>query len=93
MGDNNSKEATATKTVVPPREPTVVWEDLLMQVETASLDVKKNMEKHNLSAGVRLRKSVRKVRALCLELVKATMLADEAVKQSRATKKETAKKE
>lgn len=86
------QDEKVSKEKLPPRDPKVVWEDLLMQVETASLDARKNMEKGNASAGVRLRASLRKVKALCSELVRSTMDADALAKKARIEKRLSDKK-
>jgi hypothetical protein len=57
-----------------------VWSEFKLVVESLEGDVHKNATKGNLSAGVRVRKTVRKLRALGAELIKATLEAREEVK-------------
>lgn len=59
-----------------------VWSEFKLVVESLEGDVHKNATKGNLSAGVRVRKSIRKLRALGAELIKATLAAREEVKAS-----------
>jgi hypothetical protein len=66
-----------------------VWSEFKLVVESLEGDVHKNATKGNLSAGVRVRKTVRKLRALGAELIKATLEAREEVKA--ATKAAPAK--
>ena len=65
-----------------------VWAEFKLLVEQLEEDVHKNAAKGNLSAGVRVRKSVRKLRALGAELIKATLASDEARKSEKAAKAE-----
>lgn len=60
-----------------------VWSEFKVLVEQLEEDVHKNAVKGNLSAGVRVRKSVRKLRTLGAELIKATQAADNARKEER----------
>lgn len=60
-----------------------VWSEFKLLVEQLEEDVHKNATKGNLSAGVRVRKSVRKLRTLGAELIKATQNADNARKEDR----------
>jgi len=56
-----------------------VWSEFKLLVEQVEEDVHKNAVKGNLSAGVRVRKGVRRLRVLGAELIKATHAArDEA---------------
>lgn len=71
------------------RAPKEVWEDLLMEVETASLDALKNIERKNAAAGVRFRKSLRRVKALCTELCKTTIATEATTKVERAGQRQT----
>lgn len=59
-----------------------VWSEFKLVVESLEGDVHKNATKGNLSAGVRVRKSIRKLRSLGAELIKATLAAREEVKAS-----------
>lgn len=60
-----------------------VWSEFKLLVEQVEEDVHKNAIKGNFSAGVRVRKGVRKLRALGAELIKATQAADNARKDDR----------
>jgi hypothetical protein len=60
-----------------------VWSEFKLLVEQLEEDVHKNATKGNLSAGVRVRKSVRKLRTLGAELIKATQASDNARKEER----------
>jgi len=60
-----------------------VWSEFKMLVETLEADVNKNASKGNNSAGVRVRKTVRQLRTLGAELIKATQIADNARKEER----------
>ena len=60
-----------------------VWSEFKLLVEQLEEDVHKNAAKGNLAAGVRTRKSVRKLRTLGAELIKATQTADNARKEER----------
>jgi hypothetical protein len=60
-----------------------VWSEFKLLVETLEEDVHKNSTKGNLSAGVRVRKGVRKLRALGAELIKVTQAGDNALKEER----------
>jgi hypothetical protein len=60
-----------------------VWSEFKLLVEQLEEDVHKNATKGNLSAGVRVRKSVRTLRTLGAELIKATQAADNARKEER----------
>ena len=56
-----------------------VWSEFKLVVEALEGDVHKTATKGNRSAGVRVRKTVRKLRTLGAELIKATLEArDEA---------------
>lgn len=50
-----------------------VWSEFKLLVEQLEEDVHKNAVKGNSSAGVRVRKGVRKLRTLGAELIKATL--------------------
>ena len=60
-----------------------VWSEFKLLVEQLEEDVHKNAVKGNSSAGVRVRKGVRKLRTLGAELIKAT-LASKKEKQDKA---------
>jgi hypothetical protein len=65
-----------------------VWSEFKVLVEQVEEDVHKNATKGNLSAGVRVRKGVRKLRTLGAELIKATLAGDEARKAEKPAKTE-----
>ena len=65
-----------------------VWSEFKVLVEQLEEDVHKNATEGNLSAGVRVRKGVRKLRTLGAELIKATLAGDEARKEEKSTKSE-----
>jgi hypothetical protein len=65
-----------------------VWSEFKVLVEAVEADVHKNATKGNHSAGVRVRKGVRKLRLLGAELIKATLAADEARKAEKPAKSE-----
>lgn len=54
-----------------------VWSEFKLLVESVEADVHKNAVKGNAAAGVRVRKGVRKLRAIGAELIKATLVAGE----------------
>ena len=60
-----------------------VWAEFKLLVESLEEDVHKNATKGNASAGVRVRKSVRQLRTLGAELIKATQAGDNARKLER----------
>ena len=62
-----------------------VWAEFKLLVEAVEEDVHKNATKGNHSAGVRVRKGVRKLRTLGAELIKATLAADEARKAAKTS--------
>ena len=62
-----------------------VWAEFKLLVEAVEEDVHKNATKGNHSAGVRVRKGVRKLRSLGAELIKATLAADEARKAAKTS--------
>jgi hypothetical protein len=62
-----------------------IWSEFKMLVETLEVDVHKNADKGNSSAGVRVRKAVRQLRTLGAELIKATQAGDNARKEERKT--------
>ena len=70
------------------RQNTQVQQVEQRDVEQLEEDVHKNAVKGNRSAGVRVRKSVRKLRVLGAELIKATLASDEAHKSEKAAKAE-----
>jgi len=60
-----------------------IWSEFKLLVEQLEEDLHKNAAKGNFSAGVRVRKSVRKLRTLGAELIKATQTADNTRKEER----------
>jgi len=75
--------AEETKTVLE------AWQEVKALVEQLDVDVTKNVDKMNVTAGVRVRAGSRALRKLCVALGKATLVADKTVKETRkAAKKE-----
>lgn len=60
-----------------------VWSEFKQLAEILEEEVHKNAVKGNLSAGVRVRKTVRNLRALGAELIKATQASDDTRKTER----------
>lgn len=61
-----------------------VWSEFKLLVEQVEEDVFKNAAKGNRSAGVRVRKGIRKLRTLGAELIKATLAEKQAVKEEKS---------
>jgi hypothetical protein len=53
-----------------------LWSELKVTVENLEKDVEKNVDKHNVSAGIRVRKGLRQLKAICSLLVKSTTKDD-----------------
>lgn len=70
----------------PTKSVAELWTDLKALVESLEVEVAKNAEKGNVSAGVRLRKGVRDLRKLGAELIKVTTAGDKALKEARKEK-------
>lgn len=68
------------------KTPAELWEQMKTTFEDLGKDVAKNLEKHNVSAGVRVRKGVRSLRAAAAAFLKATVEADKATRESRKSK-------
>lgn len=64
-----------------------VWEQFRIEVEALEEDVAKNTGKGNMTAGVRVRKTVRRLRKLGADLIKATEAADKVRKEQRKAAK------
>lgn len=64
-----------------------LWVELKATMEALEKDVMKNTEKSNVSAGVRLRKGVRALRAVGAELIRSTTQADKDLKEKRKAEK------
>lgn len=77
----------STETVSAPSQTALLWEELKLALAAVEKDAVKNLERHNASAGVRFRKSLRHARAVALQLVKATTEADKVEKRSRKATK------
>lgn len=67
-----------------------LWAAYKAAVEQLEAQITKNVVKHNVSAGVRVRKGIRELRKLGQEFVRATLAVDEAVVAERAAKREAA---
>jgi hypothetical protein len=64
-----------------------MWDEFLISVENLKKDVSKNLEKHNVSAGIRVRKGLRALRKQALVLIKETLSVDKEVTKVRKTSK------
>lgn len=76
-----SENQTETSTVL------AKWEELKTLVADLEKDVTKNAEKHNCSAGTRVRVSVRALVKLAKSLSRELLAADKAVKAARKAEK------
>lgn len=74
------------------KTPVQLWEEMVRTFEELSKDVTKNFEKHNVSAGVRVRAGVRSLRKQAAGFLKASIEADREVKEARKAKKAEAAK-
>lgn len=64
-----------------------LWTELKSTVETLEKDVSRNVDKGNVSAGVRVRKGVRHLRKLGAELIRSTTQVDKQLTENRRTTK------
>lgn len=64
-----------------------LWTELKTVVEEIDEQVYKNAERHNISAGIRVRKGMRVLRKLCQVLAKTSLEADGSVLKERAAKR------
>ena len=64
-----------------------LWAEVKLTVEGLERDVTRNVDKHNVSAGVRVRKGVRKLRALGAELIRSTTNLDKSLTATRRAEK------
>lgn len=60
-----------------------LWSAVKLEVEGLEKDVAKNDSKHNVAAGVRVRKGLKRLAKLAKEMSKATRAADAATKAAR----------
>jgi hypothetical protein len=63
-----------------------LWTELCQSVSDLQKDVEKNALKHNVSAGVRVRKGLRAIRKQAALLLKETLGADKGTVDVRKTK-------
>jgi hypothetical protein len=70
-----------------------LYEELRAAFTSLEKDVKKNSEKHNCSAGVRVRLGLLAVEKACKEMRKAALASDKATKASRVEKRSSKKEE
>lgn len=68
-----------------------LWAEVKLTVEGLERDVTRNVDKHNVSAGVRVRKGVRKLRALGAELIRSTTRLDKDLTETRRSDKRAKK--
>ena len=68
-----------------------LWAEVKLTVESLEKDMTRNVDKHNVSAGVRVRKGVRKLRALGAELIRTTTSLDKSVTETRRAEKRAKK--
>lgn len=66
---------------------TVLWAELKTLVADLEKDATKNMDKHNVSAGVRVRQALRTLKKHASLLIKATLETDKSVRAERKAKK------
>jgi hypothetical protein len=69
------------------RTPATLWEEMAKTFEELERDFKKNSEKHNVSAGIRVRKGVRTLRKLAAEFLRLTIEVDKETKEARKAEK------
>lgn len=69
-----------------------LWVELRASVEGLEKDMQKNATKHNVSAGVRVRKGLRSLRKVAAVLLKETLAADKHTVAARKAKKPAKKK-
>lgn len=63
-----------------------LWTQLCQEVSELQKDLEKNALKHNVSAGVRVRKGLREIRRQAALLLKQTLDADKDVVEQRKVK-------
>lgn len=63
-----------------------LWTEICLSVAELQRDLEKNAMKHNVSAGVRVRKGLRAIRKQAALLLKETLNADDSVVQERKVK-------
>lgn len=64
-----------------------LWAELCQGVESLKKDLEKNAAKHNVSAGVRVRKGLRTLRKQAAVLLKETLAADKATVETRKARR------
>lgn len=63
-----------------------LWAELCREVSDLQRDIEKNSVKHNVSAGVRVRKGLREIRKHAALLLKESLEADKSVVGERKVK-------
>jgi hypothetical protein len=71
----------------------VLWDSLCREVSDLEKDMNKNAVKHNVSAGVRVRKGLREIRKQAALILKESLDADKGVVEERKAKKASKPKE
>lgn len=63
-----------------------LWSALCQEISDLQRDLEKNALKHNVSAGVRVRKGLREIRKQAASLLKESLVADKSVIDQRKVK-------
>lgn len=63
-----------------------LWTELCREVTDLQKDIEKNAAKHNVSAGIRVRKGLREIRKQAALLLKESLEADKSVVDQRKVK-------
>lgn len=66
-----------------------LWTELCQQVAELQRDLEKNTLKHNVSAGVRVRKGLRSLRKQAFLILKETLASDKGTVEARKAKNAT----
>ena len=69
-----------------------LWTELCQNVAELQKDLEKNALKHNVSAGVRVRKGLRSLRKQAFLILKETLVSDKGTVETRKTKNATKSK-
>lgn len=72
--------------VEPVSKVMALWAELRENVEELQRDLEKNAVKHNVSAGVRVRKGLRDLRKKAFAILKETLELDKSTVETRKTK-------
>lgn len=87
-----TSEATETVTQDAPAL-SVLWDQMVQTMSDLKKDFDKNTTKHNVSAGVRVRKGLRELRKQASLLMKETLVADKETIDRRKTENASKKSE